>query len=110
MVVSRLRCRIGRPHPQLSGPRDPRPPVPPPSADAPKVICSCGCTAIEWQICGDGCHGVVNQSDGRCQACIDPSVIIDWSKDGVENECANCGAPMFSSRTYCTTGCEEADA
>jgi hypothetical protein len=32
----------------------PHPPVP-----APRVICStCGCTAINWQICDDGCHGL----------------------------------------------------
>ncbi|MER0443219.1 hypothetical protein ABR738_01265 [Streptomyces sp. Edi4] len=87
-------------------------PVPPPPADAPKVLCSCGCTALGWQICGDGCNGVVDQDDGRCQACIDPSVIIDWSKvcDGEENECANCGAPYFSSRKYCSTACEDAGA
>ncbi|MCX0247975.1 hypothetical protein NLM26_34410 [Streptomyces drozdowiczii] len=87
-------------------------PVPPPPTDAPKVLCSCGCTALGWQFCGDGCNGVVDQADGRCAACIDPSVIIDWSKvcDDEENECANCGAPFFSSGKYCSTACEDADA
>ncbi|MFC4955601.1 DUF6919 domain-containing protein [Streptomyces mauvecolor] len=85
--------------------------VPPAPVPAPTVVCrECGCTAIEWQICGDGCTGVTDQADGRCAACIDPSVIIDWSKEGVEIECANCGAPHFSARKYCSTGCEIADA
>ncbi|MFE3144260.1 hypothetical protein [Streptomyces scopuliridis] len=87
-------------------------PVPPPPGPAPTVLCTgCGCTAIGWQICGDGCHGVTNQTDGRCQACIDPRVIIDWSKvrDGEENECALCGAPFHGSGQYCSNGCELAD-
>ncbi|MCX4554255.1 hypothetical protein [Streptomyces sp. NBC_01500] len=79
---------------------------------APTVLCGCGCTAIDWQICQDGCRGVTNQADGRCDACIDPSVVIDWSKeaDGGENECALCGAPYYSARPYCSDACEIADS
>ncbi|MEV4975359.1 hypothetical protein [Streptomyces scopuliridis] len=87
-------------------------PVPPPPGPAPTVLCTgCGCTAIGWQICNDGCHGVTDQADGRCQACIDPRAITDWSKvrEGEESECALCGAPFYSSRRYCSTGCELAD-
>lgn len=86
--------------------------VPHPPAPAPTVLCTaCGCTAIDWQICGDGCSGVTNQPRGLCDACIDPSVIIDWSKelDAAENECALCGAPYYEARRYCSDACERAD-
>jgi hypothetical protein len=77
---------------------------------APAILCrACGCTAIGWQVCGDGCSGVLDQADGRCQACIDPSVIIDWSKEPEEKECALCGAPFFHAGSYCSLGCEAAD-
>ncbi|WP_326695715.1 DUF6919 domain-containing protein [Streptomyces sp. NBC_01766] len=79
---------------------------------APTVLCGCGCRAIDWQICQNGCRGVTNTADGRCDACIDPSVIIGWSKetDDGENECALCGAPFYSSRPYCSDACETADS
>lgn len=83
------------------------PPVP-----APTVLCECGCTAIDWQICQDGCRGVTDQTAGRCEACIDPSVIIDWSKESDEptpNECGLCGAPYYAARRYCSDACESAD-
>ncbi|OIJ95421.1 DUF6919 domain-containing protein [Streptomyces colonosanans] len=85
--------------------------LPAPPGQTPKFVCrECGCTSS--YLCGDGCYGVQDQDDGRCQACIDPNVIIDWSKvrDGEENECALCGAPFFSAGRYCTRECEEADA
>lgn len=79
-------------------------------APAPAILCrDCGCTAINWQVCNDGCSGVLDQADGRCQACINPSVIIDWSKEPEEKECALCGAPFFHAGSYCSLGCEAAD-
>ncbi|MBC9730978.1 DUF6919 domain-containing protein [Streptomyces sp. TRM68367] len=85
----------------------PRPAAPSP---APKVVCrECGCTAIDWQVCGDGCSGVLDQADGRCAACIDPSVIIDWSKEPEEKECALCGAPFYHAGDYCSEACDRAD-
>jgi uncharacterized protein DUF6919 len=87
-------------------------PVPPPPAPAPAVVCSaCGCTAINWQMCNDGCHGVTNHDDGRCQACIDPGVIIDWSqvRDDEPNNCALCDAPYYHAGDYCSPACREAD-
>ncbi|ROQ65280.1 hypothetical protein EDD95_8142 [Streptomyces sp. CEV 2-1] len=86
--------------------------VPGSPVPAPTVLCECGCTAIDWQICQDGCRGVTNQTAGRCEACIDPSVIIDWSKeldDVTETECALCGAPYYTARRYCSDACEIAD-
>ncbi|MER6501592.1 hypothetical protein ABT218_19890 [Streptomyces sp. NPDC001455] len=85
--------------------------IPAPPAPAPKITCrECGCTYRDN--CSDGCSGVQDQDDGRCEACIDPSVITDWSKvrDGEESECALCGAPFFSAGRYCTPECEDADA
>ena len=85
-------------------------PVPPPPAPAPKILCrECGCTYRE--ACGDGCYGVQDQADGRCEACIDPSVIIDWSKeiDDSPRECVLCGAPFYAARRYCSDACEIAD-
>lgn len=78
------------------------------------VVCTvCGCTDAPFasRICGDGCSGVVNQADGRCQACIDPGVLIDWSKvqDDDPKECALCGAPFYSAARYCSEACETAD-
>ncbi|WP_459754465.1 DUF6919 domain-containing protein [Streptomyces sennicomposti] len=85
-------------------------PTPPPPGPAPAVLCrECGCTAIDWRVCNDGCSGVLDQADGRCRACIDPSVIIDWSKEPEEKECALCGAPFFHAGSYCSLGCEAAD-
>ncbi|MFF8919137.1 DUF6919 domain-containing protein [Streptomyces sp. NPDC015032] len=84
------------------------PPVP-----APTVLCECGCTAIDWQTCQDGCRGVTDPTAERCEACIDPSVIIDWSQendDVAENECGLCGAPYYSARPYCSDACETADS
>ncbi|MGW2050798.1 DUF6919 domain-containing protein [Streptomyces sp. NPDC001858] len=78
---------------------------------APKIMCrECGCTFRSN--CADGCiGGVWDQADGRCPACIDPSIVIDWSKncDGEEKECALCGAPFFHAGSYCSLGCEAAD-
>ncbi|WP_371604949.1 hypothetical protein OG345_41080 (plasmid) [Streptomyces sp. NBC_01220] len=87
-------------------------PTPYPPAPAPTVVCtSCGCSAIGWSICADGCSGVTDQADGRCTACINPNVLIDWSKeiDDQPNECALCGAPHYSARPYCSTACKIAD-
>ncbi|WP_331736883.1 hypothetical protein OG426_55575 (plasmid) [Streptomyces canus] len=79
-------------------------------APAPTILCrECGCTAIDWQVCNDGCSGVLDQDDGRCTACINPSVIIDWSKEPEEKECALCGAPFFHAGSYCSLDCEAAD-
>lgn len=86
----------------VTGPAGPSP--------APKIVCrECGCTAIDWQICNDGCSGVLDQADGRCVACINPSIVIDWSKEPEEKECALCGAPFFHAGSYCSLGCEAAD-
>ncbi|MGW0657210.1 DUF6919 domain-containing protein [Streptomyces umbrinus] len=78
---------------------------------APKIMCwECGCTF--QSNCADGCiGGVQDQDDGRCPACIDPSVVIDWSTncDGEEKECRLCGAPFFHAGAYCSLGCEAAD-
>ncbi|WP_331734504.1 MULTISPECIES: DUF6919 domain-containing protein [unclassified Streptomyces] len=85
--------------------------APAPPAPAPKILCrECSCTYRDN--CADGCYGVQDQDDGRCEACIDPGVIIDWSKarDGEESECALCGAPFFSAGRYCTPECKAADA
>ncbi|MFG2676898.1 DUF6919 domain-containing protein [Streptomyces sp. NPDC048445] len=87
--------------------------VPDPPVPAPTVLCECGCTAIDWQICQDGCRGVTDQTAGRCEACIDPSVIIDWSQetdDAEPNECDLCGAPYYGARRYCSDTCEIADS
>ncbi|KIF72744.1 hypothetical protein QR77_41405 [Streptomyces sp. 150FB] len=87
-------------------------PAPAPPVSAPVVLCTaCGCTAINGQVCGDGCHGVLDQDTGCCEACLDPSVIIDWSTacDGDESECALCGAPFYARRRYCSAACEAAD-
>ncbi|MDQ0904152.1 hypothetical protein QFZ22_000137 [Streptomyces canus] len=80
----------------------------PPSA-APKIMCrECGCTFRSN--CADGCiGGVQDQADGRCPACIDPSIVIDWSKEPEEKECALCGAPFFHAGSYCSLDCEAAD-
>lgn len=76
---------------------------------APKIMCrECGCTFRSN--CADGCiGGVWDQADGRCPACIDPSIVIDWSKEPEEKECALCGAPFFHAGSYCSLGCEAAD-
>ncbi|MFJ8855959.1 hypothetical protein [Streptomyces sp. NPDC102437] len=97
-----------RPHPLLA---DHTAVLPAPPAPAPKFVCrECGCTYRDS--CGDGCYGVQDQDDGRCGACIDPSVIIDWSKvrDGEESKCVLCDAPFFSAGRYCSTACQVADA
>lgn len=84
--------------------------VPDPPAPAPTVLCNCGCTSIGWNVCGDGCLGVTNSEEGRCDACIDPSVIIDWSKELEDaHECTLCGAPFHGTRPYCSDTCESAD-
>lgn len=86
------------------------PPAPP--SPAPAVLCTtCGCTALGADFCGDGCQGVTGQSDGRCQACIDPGVLIDWTQntDGDEFECVLCGAPFHHGGTHCSPGCRAAD-
>ncbi|WP_432158819.1 MULTISPECIES: hypothetical protein [unclassified Streptomyces] len=36
-------------------------------------------------------------------------MIIDWSKEPEEKECALCGAPFFHAGSYCSLGCEAAD-
>ncbi|MFG2977740.1 DUF6919 domain-containing protein [Streptomyces sp. NPDC048331] len=83
-----------------------------PPSPAPAVLCTaCGCTALGYRTCGDGCEGVTDQSDGRCQACIAPGVLIDWTRntDGDEFECALCGAPFHHGGSYCSPGCRAAD-
>lgn len=82
-----------------------------PTAPVPETKCrACDCTGR--QNCGDGCSGVIDQDDGRCEACVNPSVLIDWSTtgDGEANECVLCGAPIFSTGAYCSKACEIADA
>ncbi|WP_331762359.1 hypothetical protein OG612_45200 (plasmid) [Streptomyces sp. NBC_01527] len=84
---------------------------PPAPSPAPKIMCrKCGCTYR--QICADGCTGVQDQADGRCEACIDPSIVIDWSTepDDSPKECALCGAPFYGARRHCTVACLLADA
>lgn len=81
--------------------------------EPPPVCTVCGCryNGFLGGVCGDGCSGVVDQTDGRCHGCIDPSVLIDWSKvrDDEPNECHLCGAPFYSAGRYCSDGCETAD-
>ncbi|MFI0020328.1 hypothetical protein [Streptomyces griseus] len=87
-------------------------PVPPPPPPTPRVLCrTCDCTNIRSQVCGDGCTGVVDQADGRCAACIDPSVIIDPATGlhAGESECVFCAALFFGARRYCSEKCESAD-
>ncbi|WP_329595885.1 hypothetical protein OG195_44770 (plasmid) [Streptomyces sp. NBC_01362] len=84
--------------------------APAPPAPAPKILCwECSCTYRDN--CADGCYGVQDQDDGRCEACIDPSVVIDWSKevDDEPTECQLCGARFYGFSDYCTTACEIAD-
>ncbi|MFD7532247.1 DUF6919 domain-containing protein [Streptomyces sp. NPDC059849] len=85
-------------------------PTPPAPAPAPKILCrECSCTYRDT--CADGCSGVQDQDDGRCEACIDPGVVIDWSKevDDEPTKCQLCGARFYGFSDYCTTACEIAD-
>ncbi|MEU2873015.1 hypothetical protein ABZ769_28090 [Streptomyces olivoreticuli] len=102
---SRTHRQVRRSAPTLAAP-------PPPPSPAPTIWCRlCGCTAIDWQLCNDGCSGVQDQTDGRCTACIDPTVVINWSSEPDDNphECTLCGAPFYAASRYCSIACEIAD-
>lgn len=79
-------------------------------AAATSRMCSaCGC--MKPTVCGDGCTGVEDHGDGRCAACIDPGVLIDWTRElePPMTECSCCGAPYHGSSPYCSGGFETAD-